>query len=150
MITVLNLALALLVQISASQKTQVLTAAKRLMPGVTWKEESVILADFTCRGRTEQAILGTVSPQASNPYAILAVFLDGLDKQPELVRDSAHVPARVLLTLENLDYPEQEIESLQGFEPSATCKGLNLGDNEAASFHLYWNHALKQFSWWRR
>ena len=148
----MNLLLILLLQITPTQKLQVITAANKLMPGITWKEDSVVIGDFTCRGRTERAIVGLGHSEAAFPYAILAVFLDGLDKQPELIRDSVHIAANVKLTTESLDYdPQQETGvPIEGFQRSKTCKGLNLADDNTDSLHIYWNHSFRSFDLWRR
>ena len=147
----MTLLLALLLQITAIQKQQVFDAANKLMPSISWKQNSVTVADFTCRGRQEQAILGTVKSEAAEPYAILAVFLDGLNKQPELIRDSVHVTERVQLTTESLDYSIEEAigTPMGGFERSQTCKGLNLADGETDSIHIYWDHSVRMFFTWR-
>ena len=148
----MSLLLVLLLQITANQKLEVLGAANKFMPGITWKESSVVIGDFTCRGRREQAILGIGHPEAAGPYAILAVFLDGFNRQPELIRDPVHVAADIELTTESLDYePEDEIGTpLQGFQRSKICKGLNLADNYTDSLHIFWNHDLRHFDLWRR
>src|SRR5262245_28145170 len=121
------------------------------MPGVTWKQNSVVSADFTCRGRTEYAIVGTVKSEAvGSTYAIVAVFLDGLNKQPEIIEDRARNPASMELTLESLESgPEDAFgRPVQGFEPSKTCKGLNLADGNIDSLHIYWNHYFHFFDSW--
>lgn len=121
------------------------------MPGVAWKQNSVVVADFTCRGQTEQAILGSVDSGAAQPYAVLAIFLDGLNRQPELIRDSVHVAADVQLTVESLDYDVKESTGtpIRGFQRSQICKGMNLADGRTDSIHIYWNHAFREFLWWR-
>jgi hypothetical protein len=140
-----------LLQITALQQQQVFDAANKLMPGVAWKQSSVRIADFTCRGRKEQAILGTVKAETAQPYGILAVFLDDLTKQPELLRDPVHVAADLQLNVESLDHdPKEDIgDALQGFQRSKMCKGLNLTDSHSDSLHTFWNHKLRVFDWWR-
>lgn len=148
----MTLLLALLLALTAAQKQQVLSAANKLMPGVTWKQKSVLSADFTCRGRTEYAILGTVKSEAAQPYAIAAVFLDGLNKQPQLIKDRVHVTEEIQLTTEDLDYDlaEETGTPSSGFQRSKTCSGLNLGDDRSDSLHIYWDHVLRDFFIWSR
>src|SRR5438552_8702069 len=138
-----------LLQITANQKLDVTRAANKFMPGITWKENSVVIGDFTCRGRTEKAILGVSHPEAARPYVILAVFLDGINKQPEIIRDSTHNPVYAALTTESLDYdPRENVgDTLEGFQRSKTCKGLNIADGQRDSFHIYWNHEFREFDW---
>jgi hypothetical protein len=147
----MNLLLLLLLQITSLQKQQVFTAANKLMPGVNWRQSSVLAADFTCRGRTEYAILGTVKSEAAErTYAIVAVFLDGLNKQPAIIEDHARNAALLELTLESLESGPEEAfgRPEQGFEHSKTCKGLDLADGQIDSMHIYWNHYFHDFFSW--
>jgi hypothetical protein len=148
----LLLVLFLQVTATANQKQEVFKAARHFMPGITWQQDSVLIADFSCRGHREQAILGTHHPDTASPYAIVAVFLDRLNKQPEFITDSVHVPADAKLTLESLDYdPEDEIgSSIPGFKRSKVCIGLNVADDHTDSLHIYWNHYFRGFGFWRR
>ena len=95
-------------------------------------------------------ILGTVKSEAAGSNAIAAVFLDGLNKQPELIKDSVHVAAEVQLTAESLDYDiaEETGTPMSGFQRSITCSGLNLADERKDSTHIYWNHELHDFFGW--
>jgi len=146
----MSLLFALLLQLTSNQNLQVIGAANKFMPGISWKENSVVIGDFTCRGRIEQAILGVSQPETARPYMILAVFLDGINKQPEIIRDSIHNPAYAELTTESLDYdPRENVgDTLEGFQRSKTCKGLNIADGQRDSFHIYWNHESREFDWW--
>jgi hypothetical protein len=146
------LLLATLLQ-GASSNVQVFNAANKIMPGVSWKADAIVVADITCRGKMEHAIIGIVHSQATRPYIMLAVFADGLSGQPELFVDSIHNPELGKLKLESLDYdPKEEIgQSLRGFQRSKTCQGLNLGDGETDSFHIFWNHIDPGgLDFWRR
>jgi len=125
-------------------------AASKFVPGVTWRSQSVLTADFTCRGRREQAILG-VTPKD----IVIAVFVNGAAAPPEVLRYSAAVrdAKEVKLTIESLNYDPKEdpdIGDLPGFRRSRTCKGLNLSDDNIDSAHIYWNHDARRFSDWTR
>lgn len=112
----ISLSLLLLSQTAAGQKA-LFKAATRYVPGVRWRAESVVVADFTCNGRKQQAILGT------NPAEIvIAVFINGTAHRPEVLRYSAEArnPVRTNLKAEDLDYgPEAEVGyELPGFQRS--------------------------------
>ena len=57
------------VQVGA-QPPPIMTAAAKFVPGVTWRTKSIVTADFSCRGRREQAILGVSAQEL-----VIAVFL---------------------------------------------------------------------------
>jgi hypothetical protein len=124
-------------------------AAAKYLSDVQWRGNSVLTADFSCRGYREQAILGI---DASD--IVIAVFLDGTSVRPRVLRYSAKVRDRssAQLKLEDQDYdPSTEIGSdLPGFKRSRMCKGLNLSDGEIDSAHIYWNHLMQRFEDWVR
>ena len=131
------------------QEAAIPAAASKFVPGTAWQPKSVVEADFTCRGRKEQAILGVTAEEI-----VIAVFIGGTTQPPEVLRYSAKVrdPRLAKLTIEGLDWDPKEDEGIElpGFERSRTCKGLNLSDAEIDSAHIYWNHAGKKFSDWVR
>jgi hypothetical protein len=131
----------------AALRIAIVSAANKYVPGITWHSESIIIGDFTCRGRKEQAILGITQQEI-----IVAVFIDGLDTKPEIVHDKIHVPADAQLEIEGMDYdPKDQIgATLEGFQRSKICNGLNIADDHTDSFHVYWNHRAHEFNWWSR
>jgi hypothetical protein len=139
-LVLITLLLALLSQLTAGQDT-VMRAATRYVPGVTWRAKSVVTGDFTCGGRRQTAILGTSATEI-----VVAVFLNGTDKRPEVIRSSGRQSNSVTLTTEDLDY---ELDyTLPGFQRSKTCKGLVLDDGEVDPAHFYWNHESLRFDAW--
>jgi hypothetical protein len=125
-------------------------AASKFLSGINWKEGSVVTGDFSCRGRVEHAILGT-----SKTEIVVAVFLDGLSKPPQVLRYSAKTrdPSTSELKVEDGDFDPKEFEDEVGYipdgmRPSKSCKGLNVSDGKIDSAHIYWNHDAKQFSDW--
>ena len=138
--------LGLLPLLLAQTPAAVEKAAAKYIPGMTWKTQSLISADFTCRGRKEQAILGFSSSEI-----VIAVFAKGLQARPEVVRFSAkdRDADTVELTVEDLDFdPREDGYELEGFQPSKSCRGLNLADGERDSAHIYWNRKKQQFYYW--
>ena len=132
---------------NGEQRIAIVIAANKYVPGVTWRSESVISGDFTCRGRTEQAVLGITAQEI-----LAVVFINGLENKPEILRDKVHAPADAELTIEDLDYaPIEKVGvELEGFLRSKVCKGFNIADNHVDSFHVYWNHKNGQFNSWSR
>ena len=134
--------------LSAAQVPSVIEAAPRFVPGVVWRPKSVLTADFSCRGRKEQAILGVTAKEI-----VIAVFLNGPAEPPEVLGYSAEVrdASEAQLTTESLDYdPKDDVGDLPGFRRSRTCVGLNLSDDRIDSAHIYWNHDAKRFEDWVR
>jgi hypothetical protein len=139
-LTVISLPLLFVSQLAFGQEP-LIKAAARYVPGVTWQPKSVVTGDFTCRGRKQIAILGVSSSEI-----VVAVFLNGTNKRPEVIRDSGRQAASVTLMIEDLDYETDY--TLPGFQRSKTCKGLVLDDGEIDPAHLYWNHESLRFSRW--
>jgi hypothetical protein len=144
-----GLTLLLVSAIAAAAEPSMVQSAARFVPGVRWRAGSVLTADFSCSGRRQHAILGTNAKDI-----VIAVFVNGESRRPEVLRYSAAVRVArwAKLTLETLDYdPLEELGySLPGFQRSRTCKGLNLGDGETDSAHIYWNRDDHQFNEWSR
>lgn len=135
---------------SAEVPAAVVAAASKIVPGVTWKTESIVVGNFSCRGRIESAILG-----ATKSEIVIAVFVAGISKPPKLLRYSTKTrdPSTSELKIEDGDFDSKEFQSEVGYlpdglRPSKTCKGLNLSDGKIDSSHIYWNHNTKQFSDW--
>jgi hypothetical protein len=139
--------LVLAVLLGTAQPSTVPSAATKFLPDVAWRPKSVLAGDFSCHGRTEHAILGVTAKEI-----VIAIFLNGLAKKPEVLRYSAEArdPSRAKLTIEDLDYDPKEPlgQDLPGFRRSRTCKGLNLSDGLIDSAHIFWNHDTKQFDDW--
>jgi hypothetical protein len=68
----LNLALFLVSHAAAGQNA-VMKAAAKYSPGVSWRANSIVTADFTCSKRKQTAILGT------GAAIVVAVFLNGTE-----------------------------------------------------------------------
>jgi len=108
----------------------------------------VLSGDFSCRGRKEWAILGTDAPSI-----VVAVFLNGTDKKPEVLgldtRAGSWVPALAKLFLEDLDYdPRVTGDPLPGFRRSKTCKGLRMDTGQVDPANIYWDHDSHRFTYW--
>lgn len=143
-------ALLLYVACSAHASNLTLEAAEKHVQGVKWCQASVVFGDFSCRGVQEQAILGT-----TKTHIVVAIFIDGLAKPPEVLRFSAadRSATTVVLTTERMDFDLKEFKDKMGYIPSGMrsakhCKGLNLSDGYVDSIHIYWDHDAKRFSDW--
>ena len=134
--------------LSAADAPSLPAAAAKFVPGVRWRAKSALIADFSCRGYREQAILGMTAKDI-----VVAVFLNGLAEKPEVLRYSSEArdPKSIKLTIESLDYdPKEEVGNLPGFQRSRSCQGLNLSDEKVDSAHIYWNHETGRFADWVR
>jgi hypothetical protein len=130
-------------------------AIKRLMLAdakATWDPQSVIREDIDCDGRVDSAFVGHsdsamyvgVVPGGGTPAEVLQFGLHGNAVQDAVCSDKAK------LKVESLDYdPTDAVGELPGFQRSRVCKGLNLGEDDCDSIHMYWNHASHHLDWWR-
>jgi hypothetical protein len=142
--------------IATAETISVETAATQFVKEVKWRKESVITGNFSCKGKKEQAILGTSREAGTNKeFIIVAIFINGLSKAPEILRysGSARDPSTTVLTVEDMNFDSkefiQEIGNMpEGMRPSKICKGINMSDGAIDSAHIYWNHDKKQFSDW--
>jgi hypothetical protein len=141
------LGLAIMHSSLAQNSVSVEKAAMKYVPGMDWQRRSIVSGNFSCHGRKEQAILGVSASEI-----VIAVFVNGLDVRPELLRYSgkARNPKTAELKIEDLDYDPKEMigSDLDGFKRSKSCKGLNLSDGETDSAHIYWNHKSQRFEDW--
>jgi hypothetical protein len=144
-ITVLGTAIAR--PLVAQDPASIEKAATKYVARVSWRRESIVSGNFTCQGRKEQAILGVTESEI-----VIAVFVKGLDKRPEVLRYSgkARNPKTAELKIEDLDYDPKEMigSDLEGFQRSKSCKGLNLWDGRGDSAHIYWDHKSHRFEDW--
>ncbi len=136
----------------AADETFVLSAAKTADRKVRWQDKSLLRGDFTCRGASEFAILGTTPTEIA-----IAVFRPPSRKPLALLRFSgtARNPGAATLTIEPLDFDIKQLEQDIGFVPdglqsSKTCLGLNLTDQEIDSAHIYWHRKNRRFESWSR
>ena len=140
---------ALALVLSLAQAPSVTAAVSKFVPDVSWRPKSVLIAEFSCRGRKEQAILGVTAKEI-----VITIFLNGTAEMPEVLHYSAQSrdPNEVKLTVESLDYDpkDDDLGDLPGFHRSKICKGLNLSDGKVDSAHIYWNHDAKRFDDWAR
>ena len=133
-----------------SQSHQTLAAAFRFEPNIDWQKGSAVTGNFSCREKAESAILGV-----NESEIVVAVFLNGLAKEPSLLRYSAKVrdSSTIKLAIEDGDFDVTEFKEILGEIPdglrsSKSCKWLNLSDGKIDSVHIYWNHKTKRFSAW--
>ena len=131
------------------------SAVKRLRLAdrlVHWDEQSVLSVDVDCDGRVDSAFVGRsdsamyvgVVTNTRIPAEVLRFGLHGNAVQDAVCSDKAK------LTVESLDYdPTDAVGALAGFQRSRVCRGLNLGEEDCDSIHLYWNHESHHLDWWR-
>jgi hypothetical protein len=120
---------------------------------VVWQRDAVVAADIDCDGNADTAVVGR------KPGLIQVGLIRGTPSTVEIIdfgvgagSQRAVCSADAILTAESIDYDpdDDDVGALEGFQRSATCKGLNLGDDMCDSIHMYWNHAAGGLNWWRR
>lgn len=136
--------------ITSWANSAVFDAAKKHASQMSWQTTSAQIGDFNCKGRKQHAIMATTASNIS-----VAVFLDGLDKKPVILKFDvgSRQPEFVKLTIESLDGNANEFKEMLGSVPSGLrfskiCKGLNLSDDRVDTLHIYWNHKVKRFDFW--
>jgi hypothetical protein len=132
----------------AGEEGQILKIAAAREPKIAWDEESVVAADLDCDGREDYAIGG----REGEDYVVMAILGPPSSRSAVsvLVFDGAELCGKaVALSAESLDYDPAEAGDLPGFQPSKTCKGLNVNSGECDAFHIFWNHEDKELDWWR-
>lgn len=120
---------------------------------VRWVVDSAVVGDFDCDGLMDSAFVGRAANRisvgivrGSTPTPTLASF----GVRGSAIQEDAS-SSKAVLKLESIDFdPKADIGELDGFERSPSCHGLNLGDGDSDSMHLYWNHRTGQLSAWRR
>jgi hypothetical protein len=139
-------------QAASPQAAAVVQAGRRLRPEVAWQSKSVLRGDFSCRGRSEVAILGTTADAI-----LVAIFVDGMTRKPQVVRYPKDVfvsDSMLGIEIEDLDFDVQRLASdlgtsLQGLRRSKTCKGISLRNHQEDAIHIYWNRVKSVFREWR-
>ncbi len=119
---------------------------------VTWEPASLLIADIDCDGKPDSIFVGR------SPVRVAVGLIRAADLAPDVISFGVHGGIHedevgsndAQLALESLDYdPRDMIGEIDGFQRSNVCKGLNLGDGESDSMHLFWNHKSHQLDWWR-
>ncbi|MDQ2820050.1 MAG: hypothetical protein M3Y65_06600 [Pseudomonadota bacterium] len=125
-------------------------AATKFSSAVTWRESTVLIADFNCTGNMQFAILG-----GSTKEIVVAMFTDGLDQAPALLRfeADAHELQSAQLRLDNYTMSADEIAGISGktptgYRPSSNCHGVRLSDQGVDAAHIYWDHDHRRFDTW--
>lgn len=130
------------------------TAVQRLAVAdttVTWDASSRLVGDVDCDGVADSAFIGRTTSavhvglilgKVASPEILTFAIGSGIQKAV-----CSHTAA---LVFESLDYdPKDAVGEIDGFRRSAVCKGLNLGDGDCDSIHLFWNASSRHLDWWR-
>jgi hypothetical protein len=141
--------------VNTTEAPGTLSAMQRLVASdssVQWEPQTVLVGDVDCDGVPDSAFVGR-SPSSVHvglirtnapTAALLAFGTHGSAVQDEVGS------AKARLTLESLDYdPSEAAGAIEGFQRSKACKGLNLGDGESDSMHIFWNRTSHRLEWWR-
>jgi len=139
--------------VASAQNTDtgpVQTAAAQFSSDVTWRESTVLAADFSCAGKVQFAILG-----GSPKEIVVAIFTEGLGERPALLRfeANAHDIRAAKIRLDDYSLSAEEITGLSGtaptgYRPSSNCHGVRLSDQGIDAAHIYWDHDHRRFDSW--
>jgi hypothetical protein len=128
----------------------VLAAAQQADPTVTWQPSSLLRGNFTCRGATDVALLGTRPREI-----VVAVFRAGATTPLQVLRfpEGDRTPDTAILLTESLDIDLQRLRRDIGVVPdglvrSKTCMGLQMTDQRVDSVHVYWHRQKRRFMAW--
>lgn len=134
----------------AAAADAVLAAAQRADATVAWQPQSLLSGNFTCRGATEYALLGT-QPRA----IVVAVFRAGATAPLQVLRfpEGDRAPEAAILLPESLDIDLQRLrrdigQVPDGLQRSRTCMGLQMTDERVDSVHIYWHRQKQRFMAW--
>lgn len=127
----------------------IVASAHRWFPDMQWKQ--IVAGDFDCDGNKDVALLGL-----SATGGMVAIFVGDPSRKP------MHMPfgldmfdlKTLRLIVEKLDMSDADLDEVlgddhHGYRRSPGCGGLNLGDDQVDSFHLFWDHVHGGFSGWR-
>lgn len=125
-------------------------AALKFAGSVTWRADTVIASDFSCMGKVQPAILG-----ASPDQILVAIFTNGLDQPPELLRFDAG-DRNILASKIRIDDSTLSVAEITGvsgaapvgYRQSSTCHGVRLSDDSSEAAHIYWDHDHQRFDSW--
>jgi hypothetical protein len=116
-----------------------------------WEISSKLVGDVDCDGVADSAFIGRsksavrvglIRANATSPDILSFAIGSGI--QDAVCTDKA------ALVFESLDYdPKEAVGEIDGFRRSTVCKGLNLGDGECDSIHIFWNTSSHRLDWWR-
>ena len=118
---------------------------------VTWDIESRLIGDVDCDGVADSAFIGRakaavhvglIRAKVASPEILSFAIGSGI--QEAVCSDKA------ALAFESLDYdPKDAVGEIDGFQRSTVCRGLNLGDGDCDSIHMFWNTSSHHLDWWR-
>ena len=125
-------------------------AAEKMTGGFAWRASTLLTADFNCTGTMQYAMLGTSIKEIA-----VAIFTDGLDQPPALLRFEADALSIVESKIRLDDYAlsAAEITGITGtlpvgYRPSSQCHGVRLSDDRIEAAHIYWDHDNRRFDSW--
>ena len=119
---------------------------------VRWNVSSTVFGDFACRGKQDMALFG--ESKKSGFVVMVQLARKGVKPKYLFFAARGRDPKGLRLTVESLDFSEdvefkQEISATApGLQPSKSCRGLALGDDETDANHIYWNRKEKVFQSW--
>jgi hypothetical protein len=134
---------------SCQQRDVPLDELSAVDSSVVW-ETAAVRADVNGDGSVDAAYLGRARGRI---YVGLVLGGSGIVSILDFAISSGIQDAicsePATLSIEDLDYPIEEVGPLEGVRSSTNAVGLRLSGGQCDSIHLYWNHDRNQLSWWR-
>ena len=123
---------------------------------VKWDVTSAVIADVTCDGKPDAAIVG----YENDKVVWLGVVIGGKkDIVLKPITMSFTVDSRnqtsfcsipVHIEVQPISCKDEDIGTLPGCKEVKGCSEFSMIDNACDSFHFYWDSSKKGLVWWRR
>ena len=118
---------------------------------VAWDAATRLVGDVDCDGVADSAFVG------HSNSGVFVGLVRAVSASPEVLSfavgsgiQQAVCSGNAVLTFESLDYdPGEAVGEIVGFHRSVVCKGLNLGDGDCDSIHMFWNTSTHHLDDWR-
>jgi hypothetical protein len=135
---------------------QIKSALQAKDSSVHWQTKQILVGDINCDGKQDYVIKGkkgnhvhvavVLGPSPSTDRTYVLDFLTGTEKYQDSLPEKDPK-----IRLMPLDYDPREMidGDLEGYRPSKSCMGIELGGLDVDPINLYWNHKKQSLDWWR-
>lgn len=144
--------------ISAAQGValQVCELAHKKVTDVEWNCNKLLIGDVNCDGQDDYVIEAltehrihiaiVLGPLSQSSRVEVLTFGVGNERYQDSLSEKDPT-----IQLAPLDYDPKEMigSSLEGYQPSKSCKDVTIGGELSDEIHVYWNHKTNNIGWWR-
>ena len=127
------------------------SALRKAHPSVRWDKKSVVNADITCSGKSDQIVVGYgrdesvwIGLMKNDGHSVAVQFPIGGNSQNSI----CSTPVRIEIL--PLVCSDKDVGDLPGCKEVKGCYGFSIVDDGCDSLHFYWNFSAKELVWWRR